>query len=134
MGTNNDDVKSAETVAKVKERFIKQFGCDHLKCNTNGRRPDGTTAEDLKQMAVIVASFVYMAAQRDQMFPRKPVEKELPPPPPLEDDDNASPVTNPAVADRPQQPRPALLHGGGLAEGCQVPQAVREQAQGLAAR
>src|SRR5919109_1581444 len=26
MGTNNDDVKSAETVAKVKERFIKQFG------------------------------------------------------------------------------------------------------------
>lgn len=26
MGTNNDDVKSAETVAKVKERFIEQFG------------------------------------------------------------------------------------------------------------
>jgi hypothetical protein len=26
MGSNNDDVKSAETVAKVKEHFIKQFG------------------------------------------------------------------------------------------------------------
>jgi hypothetical protein len=26
MGTNTDDVKSAETVAKVKERFIKEFG------------------------------------------------------------------------------------------------------------
>jgi hypothetical protein len=26
MGANNDDVKSAETVAKVKERFIEQFG------------------------------------------------------------------------------------------------------------
>jgi len=26
MGTNNDDVKSAETVAKIKERFIEQFG------------------------------------------------------------------------------------------------------------
>src|SRR6266566_1374949 len=26
MGTNNDDVKSGETVAKVKERFIKEFG------------------------------------------------------------------------------------------------------------
>ena len=26
MGTNNDDVKSAETAAKVKEHFIKQFG------------------------------------------------------------------------------------------------------------
>ena len=68
---------------------------------------DRLQPEDLKQMAVIVASFVYMAAQRDQMFPRKPIEKELPPtPPPSEDDENASPVTNPAAADRPQQPRP----------------------------
>ena len=69
---------------------------------------DRLQPEDLKQMAVIVASFVYMAAQRDQMFPRKPIEKELPPtPPPSEDEENASPVTNPAAADRPQQPRPA---------------------------
>ena len=71
---------------------------------------DRLQPEDLKQMAVIVASFVYMAAQRDQMFPRKPIEKELPPPPPAQDDENAapaSPVTNPAVADRPQQPKPA---------------------------
>jgi hypothetical protein len=71
---------------------------------------DRLQPEDLKQMAVIVASFVYMAAQRDQMFPRKPIEKELPPTPPSADDENAapaSPVTNPAVADRPQQPRPA---------------------------
>ncbi|MBZ5524480.1 MAG: M20/M25/M40 family metallo-hydrolase [Acidobacteriia bacterium] len=42
---------------------------------------DRLQPDDLKQMAVIVASFVYMAAQRDQMFPRKPIEKELPPPP-----------------------------------------------------
>jgi carboxypeptidase Q len=70
---------------------------------------DRLQPEDLKQMAVIVASFVYMAAQRDQMFPRKPIEKELPPTPPSEDEENAapaSPVTNPAVADRPQQPKP----------------------------
>jgi carboxypeptidase Q len=69
---------------------------------------DRLQPEDLKQMAVIVASFVYMAAQRDQMFPRKPIEKELPPTPPVEDEENAtpaSPVTNPAVADRPQRPR-----------------------------
>src|SRR5262249_18054349 len=33
-------------------RFIKQLGCDHLKINTNGRRASGTTAEDLKQMAI----------------------------------------------------------------------------------
>jgi hypothetical protein len=37
-------------------------------------------------MAVIVASFVYMAAQRDQMFPRKPIEPPLPPPPPADDE------------------------------------------------
>ncbi len=42
---------------------------------------DRLQQEDLKQMAVIVASFVYMASQRDEMFPRKPIEKELPPPP-----------------------------------------------------
>src|SRR5437870_962097 len=33
-------------------RFIKQLGCDHLKVNTNGRRPAGTTPEDLKEMAI----------------------------------------------------------------------------------
>jgi carboxypeptidase Q len=74
---------------------------------------DRLQPEDLKQMAVIVASFVYMAAQRDQMFPRKPIEKELPPAPRAEDDENAapaSPVTNPAMADRPQQPKPAEEH------------------------
>jgi carboxypeptidase Q len=43
---------------------------------------DRLQPDDLKQMAVIVASFVYMASQRDEMFPRKPIEKELPPPPP----------------------------------------------------
>jgi len=42
---------------------------------------DRLQQEDLKQMAVIVASFVYMASQRDEMFPRKPIEKELPPQP-----------------------------------------------------
>lgn len=40
---------------------------------------DRLQADDLKQMAVVVASFVYMASVRDQMFPRKPIEKELPP-------------------------------------------------------
>src|SRR5450432_4542424 len=68
---------------------------------------DRLQPEDLKQMAVIVASFVYLAAQRDQMFPRKPVEKELPPPPADDEDNPPSPVTNPAAADRPQQPKPA---------------------------
>ena len=54
---------------------------------------DRLQPDDLKQAAVIVASFVYLAAQRDQMFPRKPIEKELPPV--REQEENASPVTHP---------------------------------------
>ena len=32
-------------------RFIKNFGCKHLKINLGRRRPEGTTPEDLKQIA-----------------------------------------------------------------------------------
>ena len=39
---------------------------------------DRLQPEDLKQISVIVASFVYEAAMRDQMLPRKPIEKPLP--------------------------------------------------------
>lgn len=39
---------------------------------------DRLQPDDLKQAAVIVADFVYNAAMRDQMFPRKPIEKPLP--------------------------------------------------------
>lgn len=39
---------------------------------------DRLQGDDLKQMSVIVASFVYEAAMRDQMFPRKPIEPPLP--------------------------------------------------------
>ena len=34
---------------------------------------------DMKQMAVIVASFIYMTANRDEMLPRKPLPKPRPP-------------------------------------------------------
>ena len=67
---------------------------------------DRLQSDDLRQMAVIVASFVYQAAMRDQMFPRKPIEKELPPRA-RDEEEEASPVTNPAAADRPREPRPA---------------------------
>jgi inosose dehydratase len=33
--------------------FIKRLGCDHLKINTGPRRPNGTTDQDLKNMAVV---------------------------------------------------------------------------------
>lgn len=35
-------------------KFIKQLGCDHLKINLGGRRPTGTTAEDLVQMSKVL--------------------------------------------------------------------------------
>lgn len=39
---------------------------------------DRLQPEDLKQISVIIASFVYDAAMRDQMLPRKPIEGPLP--------------------------------------------------------
>jgi carboxypeptidase Q len=39
---------------------------------------DRLQPDDLKQIAVIVAGFVYDAAMRDQMLPRKPIERALP--------------------------------------------------------
>jgi carboxypeptidase Q len=47
---------------------------------------DRLQPEDLKQAAVIVASFVYDAAMRDQMLPRKPIEKPLPKEPEKKDE------------------------------------------------
>ena len=38
---------------------------------------DRLQPDDLKQAAVIVASFVYDAAMREQKFPRKPIEKTI---------------------------------------------------------
>jgi carboxypeptidase Q len=38
---------------------------------------DRLQPEDLKQISVIVASFVYEAAMREQMLPRKPIEKPI---------------------------------------------------------
>jgi len=34
-------------------RFIKQFGCTHLKINMGSRRPTGTTDDDLRAMATV---------------------------------------------------------------------------------
>lgn len=58
---------------------------------------DRLQPDDLKQMAVIVASFVYNAAMRDEKFPRKPIEKELPPPPKMDEE--------PATPGAPANPR-----------------------------
>ncbi|MBI1897629.1 MAG: TIM barrel protein [Acidobacteria bacterium] len=35
-------------------RFIKRFGCTHLKINLGPRRPEGTSSEDLRHMATVL--------------------------------------------------------------------------------
>jgi carboxypeptidase Q len=47
---------------------------------------DRLQPDDLKQISVIVAGFVYDAAMRDQMLPRKPIEKPLPKEPEKKDE------------------------------------------------
>jgi carboxypeptidase Q len=47
---------------------------------------DRLQPDDLKQAAVIVADFVYNTAMRDEMLPRKPIEKPLPKEPENKDD------------------------------------------------
>jgi carboxypeptidase Q len=47
---------------------------------------DRLQPDDLKQISAIVASFVYEAAMRDQMLPRKPIEPALPKPADKKDD------------------------------------------------
>lgn len=80
--TGGTDHLSFDSVGIPGFQFIQdQLEYDSRTHHSNMDVYDRLQPEDLKQMAVVVASFVYMAAQRDQMFPRKPVEKELPPPP-----------------------------------------------------
>jgi hypothetical protein len=45
--------------------------------HTNMDVYDRIQREDMMQAAVIMASFVYNAAMRDAMFPRKPMPREL---------------------------------------------------------
>ncbi len=64
-----------------------QFIQDALEYMTRTHHTDRDTlrapaADDLKQAAVIMATFVYNAAMRDEMLPRKPLPPVAPPPAP----------------------------------------------------
>ena len=63
--------------------------------------------DDLMQASVVIACFVYNAAMRDGMMPRKPMPKDQPPPPqetPAEKGPLATPETTPAAP--PRSPTP----------------------------
>jgi len=49
-------------------RFIKHFGCAHLKINCGPRRPQGTTAEDLKHMADVLEKIGRKSTQEGVKF------------------------------------------------------------------
>jgi carboxypeptidase Q len=77
--TGGTDHQSFDTVGIPGFQFIQ----DPLDYSTRTHHSnmdvyDRLQADDLKQAAVIVASFVYHAAMRDQMMPRKPIEGPLP--------------------------------------------------------
>jgi len=66
-------------------------------------------AEDLKQAAVIIASFVYNAAMRDEMIPRKPIRPEEFQPPEAEsgEENKGEPAPSPAKPVNPATPPPS---------------------------
>ena len=87
--TGGTDHQSFDAVGIPGFQFIQDpLDYDTRTHHSNMDVYDRLQPDDLKQMAVIVASFVYEAAMRDKMFPRKPIEKELPPVPPSPDDSN----------------------------------------------
>jgi len=82
-----------------------QFIQDALDYMTRTHHTQADTYErlvpaDLKQASVVLASFLYHAAMRDEMLPRKPV----PPDPPAPPRDAAVPGAPPSATPRPRTP------------------------------
>lgn len=57
-------------------RFIKHFGCTHLKINMGSRRPAGTTDEDLRAMATVANELGRTLGHRVVEFHLKDVKPE----------------------------------------------------------
>lgn len=77
--TGGTDHLSFDSVGIPGFQFIQdEIDYDSRTHHTNMDLYERIQEPDMKQMAVIVASFVYMTANRDEMIPRKP----LPPPTP----------------------------------------------------
>jgi carboxypeptidase Q len=74
--TGGTDHLSYDTVGLPGFQFIQDsLEYETLTHHSNNDLYDRVQADDLKQMATIVSTFVYQAANRDQMFPRKPLPK-----------------------------------------------------------
>jgi hypothetical protein len=74
--TGGTDHLSYDAVGLPGFQFIQDsLEYETLTHHSNNDLYDRVQADDLKQMATIVSTFVYQAANRDQMFPRKPLPK-----------------------------------------------------------
>ena len=72
---------------------------------------DRIQREDMMQASVVMASFVYHAAMRDAMFPRKPMPRDPPAPSAAPGRDSSS--TTSGLGPLPQAQRPGRPHGAG---------------------
>lgn len=78
-GTGGTDHLSFDAVGIPGFQFIQDpIEYDTRTHHSNMDVYDRLQPDDLKQASVILASFVYQAAMRDQMLPRKPIEKPIP--------------------------------------------------------
>jgi Zn-dependent M28 family amino/carboxypeptidase len=76
--TGGTDHQSFDAVGIPGFQFIQDpLDYDTRTHHSNMDVYDRLQQDDLKQAAVIVASFVYNAAMREQKFPRKPIEKPI---------------------------------------------------------
>jgi Zn-dependent M28 family amino/carboxypeptidase len=74
--TGGTDHLSYDAVGLPGFQFIQDpLEYETLTHHSNNDLYDRVQADDLKQMATIVSTFVYEAANREKMFPRKPLPK-----------------------------------------------------------
>ena len=93
--TSGTDHLSYDAVGLPGFQFIQdEIEYDTRTHHSNMDVYDRLQFEDLRQIAVIVADFVYNAAMRDAMFPRKPMPRESPAASPSPE---ASPTPSPSA-------------------------------------
>jgi hypothetical protein len=96
-GTGGTDHLSFDAVGLPGFQFIQDpLEYDTRTHHSNMDVYDRIQRADMMQMAAVVASFVYNAANRDEMLPRKPLPKPQPPRPDGEGAATPAPGTAPA--------------------------------------
>ena len=108
--TGGTDHLSFDAVGIPGFQFIQDpMDYDTLTHHSNLDVYEHIRADDMKQAAAIMASFVYNSAVRDQMIPRKPIRPSEPQPPAAESESGAEKKGEPgAPAANPVNPSPPM--------------------------